>query len=372
MKYMLRRFTDMSTDDDIMGDSDDDIEQVRKAEYYRKKKAVKGDWAKAEEIYKNYPDDVRAVLGLPRFNCGDTALHVAAAAGRNEFVKQLVSKYLKDEDLEMKNYEENMEFVLLMLEKNMELPMIRNIDEKLLVQMAALLGHEEMVKQPLNDLIELLIILIDNDLYDFALLMVQEFPELAIVRAKPNRDFNSIEGETALHALARKPMMKFNDNSKQGMLKRFYNRRTNKRMHPEARKLVEHLRENAVDKLEYKHISDLVKKPFKFISVAAKEGNIEFLSIFPSLILEVNEGGYTIFHTAVLYRHKSILTLIHELPSMKDVIFALRVREEFNNILHLAAKLPPDQDRLNVGAGAAFQMQRVVVIQGAYLLFIYF
>ncbi|KAK1557032.1 hypothetical protein Q3G72_016546 [Acer saccharum] len=67
-----------------------------------------------------------------------------AAAGRNEFVKQLVSKYQKDEALEMKNYEENMEFVLLMLEKNMELPMIRNIDEKLPVQMAALLGHEEM------------------------------------------------------------------------------------------------------------------------------------------------------------------------------------------------------------------------------------
>ncbi|KAK3200076.1 hypothetical protein Dsin_023491 [Dipteronia sinensis] len=133
-------------------------------------------------------------------------------------------------------------------------------------------------------------------------------------------------------------------------------------MHPEALKLVEHLWENVADQLDYNQISELVNEPFRLISTAAEEGNIDFLSILihknPALILKVNEAGHTIFHTAVSYRHKNILKLLYEIPSMKDVIFAVEVGKEKNNILHLAAKLPPDQDGLNVGAGAVFLMQR--------------
>ncbi|KAK2640250.1 hypothetical protein Ddye_028045 [Dipteronia dyeriana] len=81
--------------------------------------AVKGDWGKVEEIYKNFPDDVRAKLESSYL--GDTALHVVAAVGRNEFVKQLVSKYLKDEDLEMKNEKGNTAFCLAAMTGNMEL-----------------------------------------------------------------------------------------------------------------------------------------------------------------------------------------------------------------------------------------------------------
>ncbi|KAK3206213.1 hypothetical protein Dsin_020259 [Dipteronia sinensis] len=387
---------------------DETVSKKRRATLYVA--AVKGDLSKAEEIYKDYPDDVRATLAFSRSiqgfekkfkrntrhsdsSFGDTALHVAATAGRKEFVKKLVNNYLQVEDLEIKNYEGNtafclaamtgnMELVLFMLEKNEKLAMIRNTDGKLPVQMAALLGHEDMVKNLYvttknelteKDLIELLVIVIDNNLFDFALLMLIEYPKLAIFRAKAKRNIG--EGETALHALARKPMTIFNDldNSKQGILKRFYNRLwfkvdttlegTNKRMHPEALKLVEHLWENAVDNLDYYQIEDLVKKPFNFVSAAAKEGNSEFLSIlisiYPALILKVNEDdGYSIFHTAVSYRHKDILKFIDEIRSMKDVIFAIKVGEERNNILHLAAMLPPDPDRLHVGVGAAFQMQR--------------
>ncbi|KAK1556853.1 hypothetical protein Q3G72_013425 [Acer saccharum] len=262
----------------------------------------------------------------------------------------------------------NMKLVLLMLEKNEELAMIRNRSGKLPVQMAALLGHKEMVnklycttknKLTQEDLFELLILLIGNDLCDFALSMVKEFPELAIVRAKPKEeyfDYTERVGQTALHALARKPMM----NSKQGILKRFYNRRTNKRMHPEALELVKHLWGNVMDKLDYYQIEYLVNKPFRLVSHAAKEGNIEFLLILfrkhPALIRKVNEDGYTIFHTAVSYRHKNILKLIYEIPSMKDVIFAMEVGNERNNILHLAAILPPDQNQYKVGA--AFKMRQ--------------
>ncbi|KAK3200070.1 hypothetical protein Dsin_023485 [Dipteronia sinensis] len=97
-------------------------------------------------------------------------------------------------------------------------------------------------------------------------------------------------------------------------------------MHPEALKLVEHLWENVADQLDYYEISDLVNEPFRIVSTAAKEGNIDFLSI-----------------------------LIHKLSCFDT---QMKVRNEMNNILHLAAKLPPDQDRLNVGAGAVFLMQR--------------
>ncbi|KAL5842958.1 hypothetical protein ACOSQ3_013561 [Xanthoceras sorbifolium] len=154
-----------------------------------------------------------------------------------------MSNYMKENDLEKKNHDGNTAFTLaamsgnvqlalLMIEKNKKLAMIRNGKEDNLgmlpVQMAALLGLKKMVnylykitREELKneDRIELLVTLIDNASYDVALSMVEEHPELADYRIKG--DQNKI-GETALHALARKPLT-FNDhfdNSKQGIWKR--------------------------------------------------------------------------------------------------------------------------------------------------------
>ncbi|KAK3188909.1 hypothetical protein Dsin_028470 [Dipteronia sinensis] len=366
--------------------------------------AAKDDWGKAEEIYERTTEYVQDCLT----DVGDTALHVAVVARSNDFVEKLVrSKYMEKEDLEKPNNEGNtafilaamlgnIEVVLLMLEKNEKLVKIRN-GENLPVQMAALLGHKEMVKclyirtkDHLNDddRILLLLTLIDNDIYDVALSMVDQFPTLAVSREQVKAQKNdgngkadaNVEkpdeiGETALHALARKPLMTLNEfgNSKQGILKRFYcpstklaavtnsNKVEKKKMHPKALELVRLLWEKIVNQRDYKGISELITKPSRLISDAAKQGNIDFLSFLiskhPALMFKVYENKYSILHTAVEYRDENIFNLICGAPSIKDVTVAMEVGKEGNNILHLAAKLPADLNRLNVVSGAALQMQ---------------
>ncbi|KAH7569652.1 hypothetical protein JRO89_XS06G0228100 [Xanthoceras sorbifolium] len=320
---------------------------------------------------------------------------------------------MKEDDLEKKNKKGNTAFTLvamsgnvqlalLMIENNKKLAMIRNgIEDNsgmLAVQVAALLGHKEMVnylykitREDLKneDRIELLVKLIDSDLYDVALLMVEEHPDLADSRIKG--------GETALHALARKPPT-LNDyfcyQSNFEASKIFCRNRSHfhypfdnyitfyrwilvqtklaavsvpkvvktKKMNPEALKLVELLWKVVVKRLDYFEISELIRKPWPLTYSAAKEGNFDFLFVLirehPELIYRVDEDGYSIFHTAVKYRRENIFHLVYQIPSIKNTIVVSQVGEEKNTILHLAAMLPPDQDRLNDVSGAALQMQR--------------
>ncbi|KAH7569647.1 hypothetical protein JRO89_XS06G0226300 [Xanthoceras sorbifolium] len=130
-------------------------------------------------------------------------------------------------------------------------------------------------------------------------------------------------------------------------------------MHPKALQLVELLWEKII-LLDDIRISMLIGKPGRLIFVAAEQGNDELLSKlihgYPDLIFKVNDDGYTIFHVAVLNRHERIFNLIYETGSIKDVIVAME-DEQQNNILHLAAKLPPS-NRLKILSGAALQLQR--------------
>ncbi|KAH7534691.1 hypothetical protein JRO89_XSUnG0003300 [Xanthoceras sorbifolium] len=111
-------------------------------------------------------------------------------------------------------------------------------------------------------------------------------------------------------------------------------------MDPKAVKLVELLWGTIVKRLDYFEISELIRKPWPLTYVIAKEGNLEFLSI---LIRE---------HPALIF---------------KNTIVASLVGKEKNTILHLAAMLPADQNRLNVVSGAARApaAARVVVVQGS-------
>ncbi|KAK1557866.1 hypothetical protein Q3G72_033366 [Acer saccharum] len=311
--------------------------------------AANGDWGKAEEIFKGNPEYV----GDKHLDVRDATLQAAVLAGHSDFVEKLLrSSYMKKEDLErniggvntafsLAAMLGNIEVVLMMLEKNEDLVNIRNVRGRLPVQIAASLGDEKMVKclyiptrDHFNDedRILLLLTLIDNDIYDFALSMVEEFPSLAVSRKK-------VEKTVISSNIVEK-----------------------KRMDPEGRKLLEVLWEKIVNQLDYNQISDLISKPSTLISDAAKEGNFEFISILvskqPNAMLNVDENGYTLFHTAVEYRHEKIFELIYEKPSIKNVIVTLKVGEEENTMLHLAAKLPPDQNRLKGISGAARQMHR--------------
>ncbi|KAH7569648.1 hypothetical protein JRO89_XS06G0226500 [Xanthoceras sorbifolium] len=235
----------------------------RRLELYRS--AVKGDWGIANGILRNNGDDILAKISKEE----DTVLHVAAAASHTGFVKELMEKYMKPDDLITKNKKQNtafglvvasgnMELVKFMMNKNEKLATIRCEYDTLPVQIAALFGHEKIVLHlyndtttkgyltPDEDLIELLVTLIDNYLYeliylfkrtflytidtmikvetsnivsDAALQLLNEHRKLAIFRAKSSE-------ETALHALARKPLTfsdSVNPNHQQGILKSLFN-----------------------------------------------------------------------------------------------------------------------------------------------------
>lgn len=103
----------------------------------------------------------------------------------------------------------------------------------------------------------------------------------------------------------------------------------------------------------------MTAKSGKLIFIAAKQGNVEFLTTliasYPDLVLKVNDNNYTIFHEAVLNRHIDIFKLIYEIGSIKNFINSNKDKEG-NNILHLAAISVPS--RLNDIPGPALQLQR--------------
>ncbi|KAM5554328.1 hypothetical protein ABKV19_022613 [Rosa sericea] len=97
----------------------------------------------------------------------------------------------------------------------------------------------------------------------------------------------------------------------------------------------------------------------KAIFQAVERGISEFitkiLTTRPELVRRTNEKNRSIFHVAVEYRQEKIYNLIYGL-STKDV-FATHVDTSNNNMLHMAAMLPPSE-QLNGITGAALKMQR--------------
>ena len=113
--------------------------------------AIKGDWKVAKDVIDKYPGIVRVAITRK----WETALHIAAAAKRTAFVKELVER-MNEEDLALKNKDGNtaicfaaasgiVEIAMIMVEKNKNLPMIQGNKGMRPIHMAALFGHRNMV-----------------------------------------------------------------------------------------------------------------------------------------------------------------------------------------------------------------------------------
>ena len=106
-------------------------------------------------------------------------------------------------------------------------------------------------------------------------------------------------------------------------------------------------------------IMDTIKLPSQVTFDAVEIGNFEFLaeliSTYPDLIWDVDERNRSIIHIAVSRRYADIFNLIHDIGPIKDFIVTFVDHEDNGNLLHIAARLAP-QDRLNIVSGAAFQM----------------
>ncbi|CAN6684843.1 unnamed protein product [Malus baccata var. baccata] len=336
--------------------------------------ALNGDWIAANNFLVSNPEAVRAKITKG----SETALHIAAGAKHTTFVQELV-KWMMPSDLELKNDVGNTALYFaavsgvkriaeIMVDKNPRLPQIRGSKDSTPLHMATLLGHREMVWYLYDktdtilkdsDRVGLLIAAIAADLYDLALDIIQKHPDMAFARDDENR-------ETALHVMARKHSAYYNG-SQPGVLQRFvfsvprikvcYNK---KAMHTQAIELVKQLWKKVLTLENDSKISDLIRAPSRLLFSAAELGNIDFLIIlmrtYPNLIWKVDEQNRSIIHTAVVHRQEKVFNLIYELGGLKDIIASYK-DEDNNNMLHLAAKLAPD-DRLNIDTGAALQFRR--------------
>ncbi|XP_021829687.1 ankyrin repeat-containing protein At5g02620-like isoform X2 [Prunus avium] len=340
------------------------------------KAAIKGDWDTAKGILTNNP----TLLSASITKGWQTALHIAAGARHIHFVEELV-KMMDKEDLALQDNKENtalsfaagagaIEIAEIMIQKNKLLPTIQTGKGLTPFFMAALLGRSEMACNlyretypTLNETNrkDLFFSFIDTGLYDLAIKMLEDDTTLATAR-------NS-NAETALHVLARRPL-EFGGRSTSGMCSRLMNsfsgiEDTYKSLkQTKALELVDCLWDQIL-KHDDDDVMRLITEPSEVLFDATRLGNYEFLSVlinaYPDLLWETDDKNRTIFHVAVLYRHASIFNLVHETGSIKDIIVTYADHDdENNNILHLAAKLAP-QNQLNLVSGAALQMQRELV-----------
>ncbi|XP_059434765.1 ankyrin repeat-containing protein At5g02620-like [Corylus avellana] len=283
--------------------------------------ALKGDWEDAEALFEKYSD----VFRRPITEENQTVLHIAVAAERPAFVKELVKRMSSDEmALPSKNGNTALCFAAVsgivliakeMVEVNKKLPLIRGIGRKTPLYMAALNGRREMVSYlypltPFEDLqpkerIEILVATISTDMYGFK-------------------------------GMSNKALMQ--------ML---------------AHELVK-LLWSEVLLLPKDQFSNLVENHSTLLFEAAELGNVDYLIIlirtYPDLIWRVDKKKRSIFHIAVKFRQENVFNLIYEIGSIKGMI-AQEIDTDDNTMLHLAGRLAP-LERLNIISGAALQMQR--------------
>ncbi|XP_031261120.1 ankyrin repeat-containing protein NPR4-like isoform X1 [Pistacia vera] len=179
--------------------------------------------------------------------------------------------------------------------------------------------------------------------------MLKDDPELAVAR-----DENS---ETALHVLARKPSICSSKNQVSGLMKLNHKKDFES---TQALQLVRCLWDEML-KQDDSELVKLTQTPSQIIFEAAKFGNSQFLfeliCRYPDLIYQFDENGYSIFHIAVLHRHANVFNLIYEIGLTKELFMTCEDKDQQNNMLHLAAKLP-HLSRIGIVPGAALQMQR--------------
>ncbi|KAM7530275.1 hypothetical protein LguiB_033685 [Lonicera macranthoides] len=301
------------------------------------KSALTGDWKTAQNVINEDANVVHASIT----EGGETALHIAAAGKNIHFVEKLISKM--DNHLETTNRkgntalcfaaaEGNLRIVELMIQANNTLPTICGPNGAKPIYMAASLGHRDIVNclypsdfntWPREERAQILTACIASGLFDVALKMIREDNKIL-----PIQDGNNETALDVLSVFAAKELLKC------------------------ILKFLSYANEMEV--------SNLISKCPELVLEAARLGNTEFLVMllqhFPDLIWTADSLNRSIFHHAILYRHRDIFNLIYEVDSIRSFLTSKRDQDD-NNMLHLAAKLAP-QNELDMVSGAALQMQR--------------
>lgn len=339
-----------------------------KKEYLEKciplyKLALRGDWNAAKKMI----DADNRLLNAAITKEWGTLLHVVAGTKHVHFVDKLL-KLLNPVDLELRNFNGNTAFcyavasgnlqiATMMVKKNPCLAKIRGGEEATPLYMAVLQRKGDMARHlyPLSrdilgedDWTTLFFLCIKNDLYDLALQMLREQSMLALARDEYD--------ETGLHILARKPC----DLSSRGQWY-LQSKIMNSSLDPTdpfvqlVGCLWSMLLDQDYDEMEMR---TFISRPTQITFDATEVGNFHFVATlmrsYPDLLWDVDAKNRSIMHMAVVHRHSTIFSLIHELGSFKDFIATFE-DDQGNNILHYAAKLTPS-NKLRFISGAALQM----------------
>ncbi|XP_074272056.1 uncharacterized protein LOC141595975 [Silene latifolia] len=328
--------------------------------------ALNGDWGTVMMVAEQAPAWLRTGIT----EGGETVLHIAAAAKHLKVVEVVITSdpssliYTNSDGSTPYCFAAvsgNVEIAETMRLQNYELPYIRGKEGMTPLHMAVLLGHRTMVWYLLSvtddrrlttqDRIEILTSSIDNDLLDVALHILKNNTYLAFLE--------DARGETALHALARKPL-KQDEYHQPGIWRIFSNCCGSTGEETKETLQLTKILWNQIIQQKKEDISATIRKPWRLLFVAARLGKVEFLKVliqaYPDLIWKVDENGYSIFHIAVIHRQVEIFKLIYEIGAIKDLIATYKDTNE-NNMLHLASRLAPI-NRLSCVSGAPLQMQR--------------
>ncbi|KAK4440355.1 hypothetical protein Salat_0370400 [Sesamum alatum] len=334
---------------------------------------MKGEWQDAAVLLQRDPQLASAEIT----GSGDTALHMAAATRRTKFVKELVKMMSGTELLSMNKHGYTafcyaaasgiVELAAVMLEKNKNLLTTRGNKQTMPLQIAASLGHKEMVSYlykfirvedlSITEWFNLLIATIRNNMHDIALNILEmhrsnEKSMRYLVLHKDGLSGKRKKTGTALHQFVVKDISDSSSAREEAILKRFLTIFAAVRLPSRCKRIFEQplmQRKNArlvaerlwseMLRLEDVNLFEVLGEPAPILHEAAKVGNVGLISMltlsYPDLIWQQDNNKRYIFHTAVLHRQENVFSLIHQIGSMKELI-AIAVDDNNNNILHLA------------------------------------
>ncbi|KAI3669091.1 hypothetical protein L6452_40314 [Arctium lappa] len=374
------------------------------------KASLTGDWKVAKAIIDIHPELVRFSITENY----ETVLHVAVLGKSYLFVEYLV-RLMETKDLELQNRNGQTALYLaatgqdvrrakLLVKKNKKLLDIPDNQGMMPLYMAALFRNHDMVTYLYRNSQKMtgelwtpknrgwvLVKCVQADLFDIALEMAKDCPELAIngrvlrVLARkpyafndirpniirrfirlfchlkigiPNMESNSLKllriiwteivklPKDQIDDIIRGPPDQTKDDERQT--------RSEKEKH-EALVLLRTISDNisnmpakifnlfrgSVDEKTTTCKDAKQKYSSRVMFLAAEMGNtafiIEVIKQYPHLVWVVNDDNQSIFHVAVAHRHEGIYNLLYEIGSLRNLIITLEDKDG-NNMLHLVGE----------------------------------
>ncbi|CAN1345068.1 Ankyrin repeat-containing protein NPR4 [Linum perenne] len=284
-----------------------------------------GDWEASKRLLNLHTTAATASLSPD----GDTPLHVAVLAGHVEIVEGLIAGILPAEALLIKNRSGAtalnyaaiggvMRITECLVRRAPELVRVPNLNGHIPVVVAALYGHDEMVRY-----------------------LYHATPKDELVSPSGDR----INGAMLLTTCIVDGLYGF---------KHLYDlKRTHIHAQELLRRLCRHL--STLPEPEFEQMG-IQKALFNAVSHGIVEFIVELIRHYPDIVWREDDNQRGIFLSATLHRQEKIFSLIYKMGAKKNAM-ATSWDLDDNNILHQAAFLAPPS-RLESVTGAALQMQR--------------